>query len=306
LSESIVNKGGEVIIDRKKKEADFSKVKTGDVLAIYTGGGSRYQSDADKYGDGNTHAAFVSRVNPDGSFEMQHNVHIKDEKEWYDLHTKYKGKAFTGHVNPDGTINGSNYVINKVTRPAYEKVNTSQRELKYSEDVNLVSNGRPEEQALVQKVNKTKNDIFKTYGLTEEEGVSLSQAVFGIIEQETKFGNLTPIVNLNDTELNKLESEAKRKAVETAATVVKRFQSAFSTEKSYHENEEASTGLARVKKHLNFTDKELEKVTNLIGDNGDDEAYVAYVLTMALMAKNYARLRLKKIDGKEINLHYLY
>jgi hypothetical protein len=92
VSDNIVKNNGSLIFDRNNNIAQ--PVKVGDVVSIYTGGGSNYLDRANKEGDGNSHVGFISKVYPDDSYDVENNNHsIGIGLKGY----TYDGKAFTHH-----------------------------------------------------------------------------------------------------------------------------------------------------------------------------------------------------------------
>lgn len=270
VSDNILSKKGTLIYNENDKinRSNLSP-NIGDIVSIYTGGRSDFQKEADEKGDGLTHTGFISKVYPDGSYDIEHNIHKSK------LFGGYEGKAYTSHVNKHN-VDGFSYRVKKITRPNYGSnysesvpINEENKLFYKTENKNAVD--------AVNFINSNKKKLALEFKLDEANFGALSQGVIGIINRESKFG----------------ESPMKLIGKEVLAEVKKRAQTAFSPE-VYGKDEEASKGLGRIKHTMNFGDVDHSKLFKT-----SSEGQKAAVEVMAILSKNYHNFKNKGFNDKD-------
>lgn len=246
--------------------------KVGDVVSMFTGGLSNYQDMSNKKGDGNTHTGFISKVNSDGSYEVEHNVHSGSN------FSGYKGHAYTSLVKNNVLVD-KGFKVNKITRPNYNKFDINNSNIIDPENILYYDDNNKSATDMVNFFNKNKKNISSILGLTDDQALSLAHASLGIINQETKFGEVGKI---------------KLKGKEILAESIKRVTSLLSKDKEYGKNSEASKGLGRVKREMNFGDKNYTRAFN--AENLSEESF-SEVIT--LLSKNFFRFKKTGITDED-------
>jgi hypothetical protein len=202
---------GDNIVKAGGQKVESSKLKPGDFVTMYTGGGSPYLGEAKKHGTDATHIGVVDKVNLDGSYYILHNVHSADYLGMITGGDKWKGREFRNLVK-DGTIvdeTNKGFQVRNAYRPNYEAAKSFEKKTQVRDDVSLtlrkdkakeflslnegnrVGKGVEENlQVMIKPLNsyEVKKTMANKHGLTETDYQSLSKLALGILAQETKFG----------------------------------------------------------------------------------------------------------------------
>lgn len=191
---------GENILSAGGRKVAPEGVSAGDVVTIYTGGGSNYQEEADKHGTGTTHTAVIDQVNDDGSYYVLHNVHSQN------FDGSYEGREFRDLVKPNGKMDGrfGTFQVKGIFRPKADAVGKATKPLRKdvgltidpdrAENLQSISsfrgNAAEKVQTYIEPLNnfKNKEKFSKIFELDESEYQSLAQLTVGIIGQESNFG----------------------------------------------------------------------------------------------------------------------
>jgi hypothetical protein len=266
LSQNIKN--GELI------DKDY---KVGDVVLINTGGYSNYQKEANKYGDGNTHTAFISKINNDGTYDIEHNIHKMNN-----LSNKYEGHVYTSTVKNNELNNFPFYKVAKVIRPDYNQLSSTNYIYDKEKLTNTSSNKY--ENNIINYANANKNKIASYLNISDSEFEDLTRATLGIINKETKF----------DESFTKIGIDL-REPYETMSSLYKTIANTFLPKNE--EYSETSQGLSRIKYDTNFDPSTLNNIKQYFNIKDIDNEYGSYIYTMKLLSDNYKYFKNKNYDN---------
>ena len=291
----IKTQGGTELYNNKTAKSKTSNVnvKPGDITIMYTGGSSFYQDEANKKGDGNTHVGFVSKVNPDGSYYVTHNVHLPGGID-ANGDVKWVGHAYEDLVNPKSKIVSNwGFKVNRIVRPDYNKIKKDIAKKDVNPDNKITYLGdRQKASNIISKINSNKKELAEFFKVEEEDHAALQQAALGIIEKESKFGE--GYTGIKSLEKVPYVNDAAQLITETISETDKRLKSPSNLAKGkflkinseYGKDEEASKGLGRIKFEMNFGDNK-QKLESLKKLSKGDSAYFDYLATFSILEKNY-------------------
>jgi hypothetical protein len=279
IGKNIKSKGG--------KEVDKKTVKPGDVVTMYTGGMSAYQSEANAAGTGTTHVGIVDKVNPDGSYYILHNNHTGSKGNW-------QGREFRELVK-NNTTGIHNFTVRHAFRPKYEAVESGEKKV-LREDlaikidpkkVSKLSSGdynnlftsksakEKLENSFIKPLNDNKNKkaLSKVFNLGDDEYNSLAKASLGILGQESDFGT------------NNLYTTGAKRAAATGLKAVG------------YKGSEVSKGAGQMKYETNFGNDDLTEI-GVTRDNFNDEDKVS-LTTMYKLSRDYKKFLNKGFSKKD-------
>lgn len=298
IGKNIKAKGG--------KEVDRKSVKPGDVVTMYTGGGSSYQGEANAAGTGTTHVGIVDKVNPDGSYYILHNVHSGTKGD-------YQGKEYRDLVKGN-TTSTHNFTVKHAFRPNYSAVENGEKKV-LREDLSIkidpekaskLSSGdynnfftsasakKKLEDNFIKPLNDSKNKkaLSKVFNLGDDEYNSLAKASLGILGQESAFGT------------NENYTTGKKRIQATAGKVLGTVLGEEGT-KLVNSNpfgkiakrDEVSKGAGQMKYETNFGNDDLTEI-GVTKDNFNDEDKVSLV-TMYKLSRDYKKFLNKGFSKKD-------
>jgi muramidase (phage lysozyme) len=279
IGKNIKSKGG--------KEVDKKTVKPGDVVTMYTGGMSAYQSEANAAGTGTTHVGIVDKVNPDGSYYILHNNHTGSKGNW-------QGEEFRELVK-NNTTGIHNFTVRHAFRPKYEAVESGEKKV-LREDLTIkldpkkvskLSSGdynnlftsksakEKLENSFIKPLNDNKNKkaLSKVFNLGDDEYNSLAKASLGILGQESDFGT------------NNLYTTGAKRAAATGLKAVG------------YKGSEVSKGAGQMKYETNFGNDDLTEI-GVTRDNFNDEDKVS-LTTMYKLSRDYKKFLNKGFSKKD-------
>lgn len=306
MANNIRKRGGEMLYDASADIDKKEQMQLGDVVTMYTGGGSDYQTRADAYtghSKSTSHVGIVdSEIQTDKKgdyFYVLHNVHSGAPGNYKGR--KFRNKVYLDDMKLDGYF--EHMQVQQVLSPAYEGMD----KITYNEDVNISVPEKHKDNNVANIMVSTLNDkdIQKNLrfdlGLSEQEYYNLSQAALGIIEQESKFGEVdtVPLVP-GDVEL--LGKEIGASVYRGLSDIV----SFAKGEKS--KSGETSLGYGRIKYNTNFKDIErrlktgygISKASLSVGADSGRNSIIA---TMMALGRRYNSLRFKKDISDEEALY---
>ena len=281
IGSNIVKAGGKAVSTKAVREGDF--------VTMYTGGISPSLPDARKYGTDATHVGVVDKVNPDGSYYILHNVHSKN----------YVSGEYTGHerrdlIKPNGEMPSQGFTARGAYRPAYDKVDTTGKNVKVREDVGLKFNeernkdlnqidksifgedvkGKIEEFLAPLNDIANKRVLAQKHNLSETEYQSLAKVALGVIGQESSF-----------------DTSAKRIPKQVAANFLSKIG---------YRDAETSAGASQLKYKTNYGNSDLTELG--INSRNFVQAKNTPLVTLDVLAKHYRTL-LNTGIGKEKALY---
>jgi hypothetical protein len=284
---------GENIIKSGGKKVEKGEVKPGDVVTMFTGGRSPFQSQANAAGSGTTHTGLVDKVNPDGSYYILHNNHSTNL-----LTGDFEGKEYRDLVKDGVIVSGGakrSFTVRGTFRPDYKEVQLGEKKILRDDvklfldpkkavvlsskeyDNNFTSANAKNKllNTFIKPLNDTRNKktISKVFGLGDDEYQSLSKLTLGILGQETSFGT-----NAKYTTGTK----------EAGAIIAKLVG---------YKSDEASKGAGRLKYETNFGSDDLTEL-GITQDNFDDEDK-APLTTMYKLATDYKKFLKKGYNKKD-------
>ena len=283
------------------KEIEIDKVKPGNIITMYTGGGSDYLEEAKKSGTDATHVGVVDKINPDGSYYVLHNVHGKNSK------GEYVGKEYRNLVKPDGSVEGWGFFkVRNAYSPNYDAVKDYEKKTVVrdntflSVDKNKIgqlsgldksvlgTNMTERVNTYVKPINniETKKIFSSKYGIGEDEYQSLAKASLGILAQESNFG-----------------TSPKLLPKQVAATVSNAYGKVYPKGmfdalnlKDPFKRDEVSKGASQMKYETNYGNTDLTEFgINKSNFTDDDKVGVVVMDRLA----NYYKQLVKKGDSKE-------
>ena len=284
---------GENIIKSGGKKVEKSEVKPGDVVTMFTGGRSPFQSQANAAGSGTTHTGLVDKVNPDGSYYILHNNHSTNL-----LTGDFEGKEYRDLVKDGVIVSGGakrSFTVRGTFRPDYKEVQLGEKKILRDDvklfldpkkavilsskeyDNNFTSANAKNKllNTFIKPLNDTRNKktISKVFGLGDDEYQSLSKLTLGILGQETSFGT------------NAKYTTGTKEAGAVLAKLVG------------YKSDEASKGAGRLKYETNFGADDLTEL-GITEDNFDDEDK-APLTTMYKLATDYKKFLKKGYNKKD-------
>lgn len=297
---NIIRSGGKVMY-KKGSVNHAMDIQPMDIVQVYTGGGSNYQKEA---GAGNpTHVAIVEsepKIDKNGRpyVLIKHNNHKRNGVGKYTGHL-YRDKMYIDDMSIYGGF--------------WKGVSVARLDMG---EFNLNINGNPNVSVIPLDPENTleaagfaleslngidnKTNIMRDLNVNEQEYNSLTQAVMGIMHQETGLGVKGKFDNIdNDTELHMKE---------VASSIVKSTVGLFTDPLNL--GEESSRGYGKVKFDTNFGHNKpdlerkyglTQKSMSVNNDNGSKSA----IATMLVLGKNFNSIRLKNKDMSADDALYL-
>ena len=301
IGKNIVKKGGSEIKEK-------SKIRPGDVVTMYTGGDSLYQSEADRAGTGTTHTGIVDKVNPDGSYYILHNVH-KGNKE-----DGFEGQEYRDLVTNNSTET-HNFSVRHIFRPNLDNIKKEPKKVisdtvtirinpKYSNKLSqgnynniLTSDSAKQklEQSFIKPLNDPKNKkvLSSIFNLGDDEYNSLAKASLGIFGQESEFAT-----NKKYTTGIKQAGASLSKAAGYSRTLVDLNEIAKATiGKNFIKEDEVSKGAGQLKYQTNFGEDDLTELG--INRNNFSDEDKASLTTMYKLSKDYKNFLKKGYNKKD-------
>lgn len=298
FSDALISKGGKSIYESKQSDKYIETPQPGDIVSVYTGGRSPYQKAANKYEMstgrgtlGDTHVGIITKVYPDGSYDINHNVHKKAGK---DEKGKiiYKGNASTDHIvnNRGEGILKSWIKVNRITRPNYESLEN--KGLSIDPNITLQTSAKNKHiTETVSQFNKNKSSIGNYLKLSDKDLMPIAKAALGILEQESNYGQAFEKGGID-----------LRTPYEEAVKIAKYAKNLYKLTKGEIPNEVASEGSGRIKYSQHFTDDDLRRMQSLTNVNNPEDNYGSLVATMSILTKNYKKF-IKKGYNEEDALY---
>ena len=284
---------GENIIKLGGKKVEKGQAKPGDVITMYTGGRSPFQSQANAAGSGTTHTGLIDKVNPDGSYYILHNNHSTNR-----FTGAFEGKEYRDLVKDGVIVSGGakrSFTVRGTFRPDYKEVQLGEKKILRDDvklfldpkkavilsskeyDNNFTSANAKNKllNTFIKPLNDTRNKktISKVFGLGDDEYQSLSKLTLGILGQETSFGT------------NAKYTTGTKEAGAVLAKLVG------------YKSDEASKGAGRLKYETNFGADDLTEL-GITEDNFDDEDK-APLTTMYKLATDYKKFLKKGYNKKD-------
>jgi hypothetical protein len=298
IGKNIKSKGG--------KEVDKKTVKPGDVVTMFTGGMSAYQSEANAAGTGTTHVGIVDKVNPDGSYYILHNNHTGSKGNW-------QGEEFRELVK-NNTTGIHNFTVRHAFRPKYEAVESGEKKVLREDlaikidskkasklssgDYNNFFTSKSAKEKLenyyIKPLNDSKNKkaLSKVFNLGDDEYNSLAKASLGILGQESGFGTSSNYTS------GKKRAEATLGKV--AGTLLGEEGSKLVNQNPFGKiakRDEISKGAGQMKYETNFGNDDLTEI-GVTRDNFNDEDKVS-LTTMYKLSRDYKKFLNKGFNKKD-------
>lgn len=269
IGSNIIKAGGKAVSTKAVREGDF--------VTMYTGGISPSLPDARRYGTDATHVGVVDKVNPDGSYYILHNVHSKN----------YISGEYTGHerrdlIKPNGEMPSQGFTARGAYRPAYDKVDTTGKNVKVREDVAIKFNEKRNKdlsqidrsifgedvkgkiEGFLAPLNDIANKrvLAQKHNLSETEYQSLAKVALGVIGQESSF-----------------DTSAKRIPKQVAANFLSKIG---------YRDAETSAGASQLKYKTNYGNSDLTELG--INNRNFVETKNTPLVTLDVLAKHYRTL----------------
>ena len=305
IGENIINSGG--------SKVEKNKVKSGDVVTMFTGGMSEYQGEANAAGTGTTHTGLIDEVNPDGSYYILHNVHSKDR-----LTGEFKGREFRDLVKDGKIVSGGlkrSFEVRSAFRPDYKEVQLGEKKvlddnikltldpkkavvLSSKEYDNNFTSANAKNKLLntfIKPLNDTRNKkvMAKVFGLGDDEYQSLAKVTLGILGQESSFGTNAKYT----TGYKEVGATLSKLAGYLPPAVGVNELAKASGNKGFIKTDEVSKGAGRLKYETNFGKDDVTEL-GITEDNFDDEDK-APLTTMYKVATDYKRFLKKGYNKKD-------
>lgn len=279
MAGNILKNGGTRVYKDGEGLKNSNKLMPGSFVTMYTYGASNYQDEA---GEGNpTHIGVVdSEVMIDPKSKrpyvyVLHNIHKKTLK-------GYQGRIFRHKMYLDKpTVMG--YKVIDIVTPNVEGKESFKA--KPNPNIKIVPKG-PINDIAANAINKVNNMDFKKkfmqdYKLTEEEYQSLAKSALGIMGQESKFGEASPVSFVG--------GEVALSLKELAAKLIAPFRGVEASEG--YSRLKFDTNFAYIKKRL-YTDYGISEAnTSTFFDDGSN----SIVGAMLVLGNHYNNL--KKLEG---------
>ena len=304
---------GQNIVKAGGKKVEKGQVKPGDVVTMFTGGRSPFQSQANAAGTGTTHTGLIDKVNPDGSYYILHNNHSTN------LRTgDFEGKEYRDLVKDGVIVSGGGkraFTVRSAFRPDYKEVQLGEKKILRDDvklfldpkkavvlsskeyDNNFTSANAKNKllNTFIKPLNDTRNKktISKVFGLGDDEYQSLSKLTLGILGQETSFGT------------NAKYTTGAKEAGATVSKLAGYFPPAVGVNEivksaggeGFIKKDEVSKGAGRLKYDTNFGADDLTEL-GITQDNFDDEDKAA-LTTMYKLATDYKKFLKKGYNKKD-------
>jgi hypothetical protein len=287
---------GENIIKAGGRKVAPEGIAAGDLVTIYTGGGSSYQDQADANGSKTTHTGVIDQVNDDGSYYILHNVHTGNETEGF------QGREWRELVKPTGRIDGlrhGSFEVKGIFRPKSDAEGKATNPLRKNVELTIDpdkaeslqeissfrGNATDKIQTFIKPLNdfKNKEKFSKKFELEESEYQALAQLTIGIMGQESTFGTSPKAL-------------AKEPAAKTSWFLNRITDGNFS-DSPLMKSDEVSEGPGQLKYNTNFHSDLTEFGINKDNFDEDENAPIASMYKLATDYKKYLKKGYSKKDS---------